>query len=60
MSELSAWEIIECGRYNLEENLPRLIPTVKNNPIYLMGIEQLNKGLRKLGEEKMIKRKASP
>jgi len=51
MSELTAWEIIENARYNLEENLPKFIPAVKENPIYLMGIEQLKNGLKKMKGE---------
>ena len=51
MSELTAWEIIENARYNLEENLPKFFPALKAHPIYLMGIEQLNNGLKKMREE---------
>ena len=51
MSELTAWEILENARYNLEENLPKMIPVVKEHPVYLMGIEQLKNGLRKMEEE---------
>lgn len=51
MSKLTAWEIIENARYSLEVNLPKMIPIVKKHPIYLMGIEQLNNGLKKMKEE---------
>lgn len=54
MSELTAWDILENARYNLEVNLPKLVPSVKDNPIYLMGVEQLNSGLKKMEEEAFI------
>lgn len=50
MSKLTTWEIFENARYNLEENLPKFIPSVKANPFYLMGIEQLKNGLKKMKE----------
>lgn len=54
MSGLTAWEILENARYNLEVNLPKLFPLIKHHPIYLMGIEQLNNGMNKMEEEAFI------
>ena len=51
VSELTAIEILENAKYNLEVNLPKMIPVVKEHPVYLMGIEQLINGLKKLREE---------
>jgi len=59
MSKLITWEIFESARINLEENLPKVVPMVKKLPVYLIGIEQLNDGLRKTrreNEERKIKR----
>ena len=49
--KMTAWEILENARYNLEVNLPKMIPALKEHPVYLMGIEQLNNGLKKMREE---------
>ena len=54
MSELTVWDILENARINLEVNLPKFVPGIKQNPIYLMGIEQLNSGLKKMEEEAFI------
>ena len=53
MPELTLVELLENAEYNLK-NVAKLLPEVKNIPIYLVGIEQLETALNlvyKEGEE---------
>ncbi len=50
MSELSALEIFECAKINFN-NLSNMNPALKKHPFFVLAMEQLDNGIKKLEKE---------